>query len=197
MARELHDAYGQKMALINLQASEIEALLPSRPGEAAEKLRACRKKISGVAQEIQEFARQLHPSVLHELGLEVALRSEGDAYGQRTGTKVNFLSGNIPETIPENIALCLYRVAQESLQNIWKHAESNRVDVMLRATKEQIELIVEDFGKGFDVEATKGRGGLGLISMQERVRLVGGSLSINSKAGDGARVEVRIPLRRD
>lgn len=197
IARELHDTFGQKMALLSLRISEIETLLPTQRELAEEKLRASREQIGILAQEIQEFSRQLHSSVLHELGLEIALRAECDAYSRRAGTPVEFSAENVPEVLPENISLCLYRVAQESLHNIWKHAEANRLRVMLRASNEEIELIVEDFGKGFDIEATKGRGGLGLISMQERVRLVGGSFAITTRAGDRTRVQVRIPLRSE
>jgi len=197
IARELHDVFGQKMALLSLRVSEIETLLAAQPDLAAEKLRACREQIGALAQEIQEFSRQLHSGVLHELGLEVALRAECDAYARRTGTAVEFSAENVPELLHEDISLCLYRVAQESLHNIWKHAEANRLRVTLRASNEEIELVVEDFGKGFDIEATKGQGGLGLISMQERVRLVGGTFAITSKAGDGTRVQVRIPLRSE
>ena len=197
IARELHDTFGQQMALLSLRISEIETLLPTKRELAEEKLRACREQIGMLAQEIQEFARQLHSSVLHELGLEVALRAECDAYSRRTGTAVAFSAENVPELLREDISLCLYRVAQESLHNIWKHAEANRLGVMVRASNEEIELIVEDFGKGFDIESTKGKGGLGLISMQERVRLVGGSFAITTRAGDGTRVQVRIPLRSE
>jgi PAS domain S-box-containing protein len=197
IARELHDVFGQKMALLSLRISEIETLLPTNLELAEEKLRASRKQIGILAQEIQEFSRQLHSSVLHELGLEIALRAECDAYSRRAGTAVKFSAETVPEFLPEDISLCLYRVAQESLHNIWKHAESNRLDVMLRASNEEVELIVQDFGKGFDIEATKGRGGLGLISMQERVRLVGGSFAITTAAGNGTRVQVRIPLRSE
>ena len=197
IARELHDVFGQKMALLGLKVNEIETLLPTQPSLASEKLRACREQIGMLAQEIQEFSRQLHPCVLHELGLEIALRGDCDAYSRRTGTAVEFSAENVPEVLPEDIRLCLYRVAQESLHNIWKHAEANRVRVTLRASNEEIELMVEDFGKGFDIEATKGQGGLGVISMQERVRLVCGSFAITTKVGDGTRVQVRIPLRSE
>ena len=197
IARELHDVFGQKMALLSLRVSEIETLLPTQRKVAEEKLRACREQIGMLAREIQEFARRLHSSVLHELGLEVAVRAECDAYSRRTGTAVTFSAEKVPELLREDIGLCLYRVTQESLHNIWKHAESNRVEVRLGASNEEIELVVEDFGKGFDIESTKGKGGLGLISMQERVRLVGGSFAIMTRAGDGTRVQVRIPLRSD
>jgi len=197
LARELHDAFGQKLALLNLRASEIEEILPGQPALAAEKLRSCRKQIGLLAQEIQEFSRKLHPSTLRELGVEVALRSECDQYAQRTGTVINFSAENIPEAVPEDTGLCLYRVTQESLQNIWKHAESNTANVTLKATPDAIELIVEDFGRGFDLDAVRGKGGLGLISMQERVRLVGGSFMIKTQSGSSStRIEARIPLRR-
>jgi PAS domain S-box-containing protein len=197
IARELHDVFGQKMALLSLKVSEIEILLPTKLKAAEEKLRSCREQIGALAQELHDFSRQLHPSVLHELGLEVALRAECSAYARRSGTTVEFSAENVPEYLSEKLSLCLYRVAQESLHNIWKHAESNRVGVMLRTSNEDIELVVEDFGKGFDLDSAQGEGGLGLISMQERVRLVGGSLSITTKAGDGTRVQVRIPLRSE
>jgi PAS domain S-box-containing protein len=197
IARELHDVFGQKLALLGLRVSEVEALLPGQQKAAEEKLRSCREQIGVLAQELHDFSRQLHPSVLHELGLEVALRAECDAHAHRNGKTLAFSAENVPEFLSEDISLCLYRVAQESLHNIWKHAGSNRVGVMLRALNEEIELVVEDFGKGFDIESTKGKGGLGLISMQERVRLVGGSLTITTKAGDGTRVQVHVPLRSE
>jgi PAS domain S-box-containing protein len=197
IARELHDVFGQKMALLSLKVSEIEALPPTQQKALQDKLRSCREQIGVLAQDLHDFSRQLHPSVLHELGLEVALRAECDGYAQRNGTTLVFSAENVPEFLREDISLCLYRVAQESLHNIWKHAQSNRVGVVLKASNQAIELVVEDFGKGFDLEATKGNGGLGLISMQERVRLVGGSLAITTKAGDGTRVQVRIPLRSE
>ncbi|HXY08277.1 MAG TPA: chemotaxis protein CheB [Terriglobales bacterium] len=196
ISRELHDDIGQKLAVLNVRAGEIEALIPGQPNLAAEKSRALSEQIGIVAHEIQEFARGLHPAVLHELGLVVALRSESDAYAHRTGIKVDFSAAGVPEDIPEDISLCLYRVVQESLQNIWKHAESNRVNVQVSATQADIKLTVEDFGKGFDVESAKGKRGLGLVSMQERVRLIGGSFSLKTKVGDGTLVEVHIPLGR-
>jgi PAS domain S-box-containing protein len=195
LARELHDNFGQKMALLNLRASEVERLLPIQPNLAAENLRACREQIITVGQELQELSRLLHPSILHDLGLDLALRSECAAYTKRTGIVIRYDSRDVPAGLPEDVRVCLYRIAQESLQNIWKHAESKHVEVSVKASKGTIELIVRDFGKGFDVESTKGKAGLGLISMQERARLVGGSLTLTAVAGEGTRVHVRIPLR--
>jgi len=196
ISRELHDAVGQKLAVLSVRTSEIEALVADKPNSVSEKLSSCRREIEAVAKDVQELSRGLHPAVLHELGLEVALRSECEAHSRRSGTTVNFSVQDLPDEIPEEISLCLYRVAQESLKNILKHAESKRVDMKLEATKEKIELRITDFGKGFDVEAARKSGGLGLVSMQERVRLAGGTLSLKAKAGRGTLVEIHIPLVR-
>ena len=134
--------------------------------------------------------------MLSELGLALALRSECNNYAQRTGIQASFSSEGIPEDLPDDISICLYRLTQEALQNAWKHAETSRVDVTVSATPDVIVLKVEDFGKGFDPD-TKAGGGLGLVSMQERARLVGGGVSIKSKPGAGTLIEVRIPLERN
>ncbi len=197
LARELHDAFGQKLALLNLRLAEIALLIPAQPDVAAEKLRNCQEEFGNVAREIQDFARVLHPATLREMGLAAALRAECKSYASQNGTVVNFSAENIPKDLPEEIGLCLYRVTQEALQNIWKHAESKKVDVTVKASDQAIDLKVEDFGKGFDVESAKPREGLGLISMQERVRLVGGSLVFKSKAAHGTVVEALIPLKKD
>jgi two-component system, chemotaxis family, CheB/CheR fusion protein len=197
LARELHDAFGQKLALLNLHLAEIAMLIPTRPDVANEKLVTVREQFGNMTREIQDFARLLHPAILHEMGLAVALRLECKRCAEQSGMVVNLSPQNIPKDLPEEIGLCLYRVTQEALQNIWKHAESKKVDVTVKASDEAIELRVEDFGKGFDVESVKGRVGLGLISMHERVRLVGGSLFFKSQAACGTVVEALIPLKKD
>jgi two-component system, chemotaxis family, CheB/CheR fusion protein len=196
LARELHDAFGQKLAVLNLRLGEIALLIPAQSDVAAEKLRNCQEEFGNLAREIQDFARVLHPAALREMGLAAALRGECKAFAKQTGTVVNFLAENVPKNLSEDIGLCLYRVTQEALQNIWKHSESKKVDVTVKGLDEAIQLTVEDFGKGFDVESANEREGLGLVSMQERARLVGGSLVMRSKPGEGTAVKVLIPLKR-
>ena len=116
IARELHDVFGQKMALLSLRVSEIETLLPTRPDLAAEKLRACREQIGALAQEIQEFSRQLHSGVLHELGLEIALRTECDAYARQTGATVEFSAEMSPNSSRRHRPLPVSRDAREPSQ---------------------------------------------------------------------------------
>jgi PAS domain S-box-containing protein len=194
LARELHDAFGQKLAVLNLQVSELESLLSAKSDAAVEKLRPLREGIGNLAQDIQQLSRLLHPAVLRELGLEIAVESECGMYSRQEGIPVRFSSDGVPEQIPGEIPLCLYRVLQESLQNIRKHARAESVEVKLVRAKDEVLLVVEDSGTGFDPEEARRKGGLGLVSMEERVRLVGGNLSISSKPGHGTRIEVRCPL---
>ena len=151
-------------------------------------------EIGSVAKDVHQLSRQLHSAVLSQLGLAMALESECAAYSQQHGITVEFCAENIPELIPDDTALCLYRVAQEGLQNISRHAEANRAMVAIETRDGEIVLAVQDFGSGFDLDAVRGKGGLGLVSMEERVRLVGGSIDVRSKPGQGTQIEVRIPI---
>jgi signal transduction histidine kinase len=141
------------------------------------------------------MSRRLHPAILDELGLKAALREECVGFSAQLGVPAQFESEGVPTTLPEDVSLCVYRVAQESLRNIAKHANATNVRVVLIGGKGGLTLRIEDTGDGFDLNEVKGKGGLGLISMEERVRLVGGKLTIQSKPGDGTKVEVFVPLR--
>lgn len=193
LARELHDAFGQKLAVLNLQVPELESLL-SRSDPVLEKLRLLREGIGSLAQQIHQLSRQLHPAVLRELGLEIAVESECDSYSRQEGIPVIFSAEHVPEQIPDGISLCLYRVLQESLQNIRKHAQARKVEVRLAGAENEILLVVEDSGTGFELPEARRKGGLGLVSIEERVRHVGGNFSVRSKRGHGTRIEVRCPL---
>jgi len=140
------------------------------------------------------MSRRLHPAILGDLGLEAALQEECDSFSQQTGIPVEFHARYVPRRLPEDIALCLYRVAQESLRNIRRHAQAVDVRLFLASDGEVVTLSIEDSGDGFDLEEVRGKGGLGLISMEERARLVNGILKMSSQPGVGTRVEVRLPL---
>ena len=131
------------------------------------------------------MSRRLHPAVLDELGLEAALKEECAAFSAQLAIPCEVESRSVPVSLPEDVSLCLYRVAQESLRNIAKHAEATKVRVALSGRKDGIALRVEDTGDGFDLKEVKGKGGLGLISMEERVRLLNGKFTIRVAAGQG------------
>jgi signal transduction histidine kinase len=127
--------------------------------------------------------------------LAVALKNECLALSREHGIKVEFHAESVPLSLSSDVALCLYRVAQESLSNIRKHAKTGQARVTLAGHPGEIVLSVQDVGKGFQPEKVRGKGGLGLVSMEERVRLVDGKLTIQSKPGDGTIIQVRVPLR--
>ena len=194
LARELHDAFSQRLAMLGMEVSALEQQLPSFPDSVGERLRLMGDEIGGLAKDVHQLSRRLHPSILDDLGLVVALRAECAAFSEQHGFPVEFLPKNVPESFPENVSLCLYRVARESLRNIAKHAEAEEVHVTLAGTDNGIVLTIEDIGSGFDLAQIKGKGGLGLISMEERARLLNGSFLVRSQPGQGTKVEVNIPL---
>ncbi|MCC6368278.1 MAG: PAS domain S-box protein [Bryobacterales bacterium] len=193
IARELHDVLSQKMAALSMQVSALAANPPP-----TDKLRHTLSELGDivgeVAQQMQLLSRQLHPSILYDLGLAKAAGNDCRVFSKHHGIPVNFQAANLPESIPADTALCLYRVLQESLYNIGKHAGAKSVEVILSCNGEEIVLEVTDFGDGFDLLQVRDKGGLGLISMEERVRTVDGRLSIWSEPGKGTRVEARVPL---
>jgi signal transduction histidine kinase len=149
-----------------------------------------------LAEDMHRVARRLHPSILTDLGLPAALRAACNALANQTGIPVAFKLRSFPEAIPEKIALCLYRVAEEALQNIRKHARASaEVKVLLSATPVQLLMTIKDIGDGFDLAKVRSKGGLGLVSMEERVRLIHGLLSIESAPRMGTVVTVRVPIR--
>lgn len=192
IARELHDSFGPRLARLNLKVSEVEGMLSSQP-KLAEKLTEISKEIGEAAKASHDLSRLLHPAVLSQLGLEVALEAECATFSKLRGIAVSFSAQSVPETLPDAAALCLFRVAQESLHNIRKHSQAKAASVSLARRGPEVVMVVQDFGRGFDVDAVRGKGGLGLVSMEERVRLVSGSLRVSSKPGEGTRVEARVP----
>ena len=195
LGRELHDAFSQKLAILGLELGLLRKHPPPSPEVLEQRLGSLSERISELAVGLHQTARSLHPSVLYDLGLQEALKRECDALAKYEGLDVICTSENVPEGVADMILLCLYRVAQESLWNIRKHAGAREVRVQLRASDHEIVLTIEDDGCGFARDAVRGRGGLGLVSMEERVRLVGGKLEFVSKPGSGTRVEARAPIR--
>jgi PAS domain S-box-containing protein len=195
LARELHDDLSQKLAALGMEISTL--LQPSVPPESLPgRVRRLSDRINGLAEGVHAMSRRLHPAVLDELGLEAALREECAAFSAQGDIPCEVQSRGVPKSLPADVSLCLYRVAQESLRNIAKHAEATKVRVALSGKKAGITLRVEDTGDGFDLKEVKGKGGLGLISMEERVRLLNGKFTIESHPGEGTTVDVFVPLAR-
>ena len=170
------------------------------PRRREEELGKLEKLAEGLMRDIHRLAWELRPSVLDDLGLERALQRLTEEWSQTTGVPVDFHTGGDLETrrLPHELETTLYRIAQEALTNVARHAQAKRVSVLLERRPGYVSLIVEDDGRGFDAPGTPaapaGAGRLGLLGMQERARLAGGTLTIESAPGAGATVFARLPL---
>jgi len=194
LARELHDDLSQKLAALSMEVSMLIRSSSGSPDKLRKRVRAVCARINELAEGVHAMSRRLHPAILDELGLEAALREECVSFSAQVGIPAQFESAGAT-SLPEDVSLCLYRVAQESLRNVAKHARDANVRVFLAGSRDGITLRVEDTGDGFDLNEVKGKGGLGLISMEERVRLVSGRFNIKSQSGEGTKVEVFVPLQ--
>ena len=151
---------------------------------------------SNIATDVHVLSHELHPSNLEYLGLVSGIRGWCEEYGEQHKLEIDFKSDELPP-LRQEVSLCLFRVLQEALHNAAKHSEVKRIEVQLAEKSGEIHLIVSDSGKGFDIDATRQKRGLGLTSMQERVRLIGGTMVIESKPRAGTVVHVCVPFRAE
>jgi signal transduction histidine kinase len=180
--------------MLAIELGSIEAMLPQSDLEAHDRLRSAEKRLTGLSDDVRRTAYQLHPSTLEHLGLADALEAYCGEFSKQEKIKVGFHLRKIPGPIPKNVALCLYRVAQEALRNVARHSGAKRASVTLASAGGGITLTLEDQGRGFDPSVVEGKRGLGLISMKERVAAAGGLLTIGTRPGGGTRVDIRIPI---
>ncbi len=191
VAAELHDEIGQGLTALLI---ELDHAVAEAPGEQRDALAGAREVAAQLLEDVRRLARSLRPEVLDELGLVPALTNLCDRLGARTGLEIELQrDGTLPE-LGADVQLVLYRVTQESLTNIVRHAGARRVDVRLAARGDRIELQVADDGTGIAHASQRGNG---IRGMRERAVLVGGRLDVESGAGAGTRVSLTVPLERD
>jgi signal transduction histidine kinase len=195
VAREMHDDWTQRLALLSIDLAKLEKHL-GVPETALPLLRTMQEQVVNLSEDVHALSRQLHPSILDDLGLVGALHSECASFSRREGITVVYCPEQISNAPPKAIALCVYRVAQEALRNVAKHATVKHVWVSLVGTPSELFLRVQDKGVGFNPAALRCQPGLGLSSMKDRVRLVHGELTVTSAVGQGTTIEVRVPLAR-
>jgi PAS domain S-box-containing protein len=193
IGRELHDDMTQRLALLAIELNQFREKHRNLPSKAQSHMQVLEQMTSDISASVHALSRQLHPSTLEYLGLETGIRSWCKEFSERQKLNIDFQSHEVPE-LPQEISLCLFRVLQEALNNVSKHSGVRRVEVQLAAHSGEIHLIVSDSGKGFDVKAPGRRKGLGLTSMRERVRLVSGTIVIDSKPQAGTTIQVRVPI---
>jgi PAS domain S-box-containing protein len=193
IARELHDDIGQRLALL---AIELEQLHQNPPNlsEVRSRVGELWKRTSEIATDIQSLSHELHSSRLEYLGITAAMGAFCKEFGEQQKVEIDLKTHGLPTPVPPDISLCLFRVLQEALHNSAKHSGVRHFEVRLWGTSDEIHLTVRDSGAGFDREAAKESRGLGLISMEERLKLLNGTFSIESQPKRGTTIHARVPL---
>ena len=190
---ELHDELGQRLALLEIQIEEMR-----RHAGADERLAgglaSLRTRVGEIADDVHRICYRLHPAILENLGLITAIRSICEEYSKCSGIKTRFSCCEVPSRLPAAVSLCIYRVVQESLRNAAKHSRASRAIVILRGIKQGLQIVIKDSGRGFVMDQVRGKGGLGLISVTERVRLAGGNCTIRSAPDQGTRIQAWVPI---
>jgi len=205
IARELHDDICQRLAVLAIELDR--SLKPAEPlpapterrrseMERINRIKQASENCKGIAHTVQALSHELHSSSLDFLGLVPALRDFCREFSLQHQVEVKFTTADVSHPLPREISLCVLRVVQEGLRNAVKHSGANYFQVSLRGTGDGIELHVCDEGAGFTPETAQAKGGLGLVSMRERVQLVKGTMRIDAKPGRGAKITVNIPLSR-
>ncbi len=194
LARELHDDLAQRLAVFAIDIGRLDLQLMDLPASVREALREMKNAIVNISQDVHTLSRQLHPSILDDLGLIKAVESECAGFSKREGIEVIFNHENIPRRIAKNVSLSLYRIIQEGLRNISKHACAEHIVVSLKGIDHNVFLSIQDDGIGFDWVEVKENPGLGLSSMRERAKLIHGDFSIQSQPEKGTVITLRVPL---
>jgi len=195
IARELHDGVSQELAALSIAVAALEAGLPEGTApDRRQQLARLQTRTAEMVETIRHLSHELHPGILPYAGLAAALRNQCRELEREGGLTVTLEAVGGLETLPADLALCLYRVTQESLRNVVRHAKASRVQVAVARDGSDLTLTITDDGRGFDLAEGRAHGGLGLISLDERVRLVKGRLVIDTQPQRGTQVRVVVPL---
>jgi PAS domain S-box-containing protein len=195
IACDLHDDHCQRITALILEASAIEKLVKGSLPSLLPRIGALKEKLNGILDDFRHLTHELHPRHLDTVSLASSMRAHIEEFIEYSGLQVKFEEHNVPTHVPMPITICLYRLLQESLGNIRKHAQATQVNVRLMGDGDDLELSVCDDGTGF--ESVEKKKGLGLTSMQERVRPLRGRVCIDSHPGRGTMIVVRIPARSE
>ena len=200
IARELHDSTGQMLAALEINLDGIDEVSEKLSAETMETLSSCRKLVTECSREVRSISHLLHPPMLEELGLVFALREYAEGFSRRSGIEVDLkLPPDLPR-VPDDVELAMFRVVQEALTNIHRHAESPTAKICLTAESDEIRLLIEDQGKGIARHRAAGSDamtqmGVGIRGMAERLKQLGGELGLQS-GPNGTTIRASLPLRR-
>jgi PAS domain S-box-containing protein len=192
VARELHDDLSQRLAILSIELDQLRQKVPKGRQELEKSIRRLSSRAQDISTEVHRLSYQLHPAKLDHFGLAATVKSLCNELAEHHGININFHDRGIPEDLGKEEKLCLFRIIQESLNNVINHSEAREASVVLESTKGEVILRVSDNGRGFDETAQMN--GLGFISMRERLRLVGGTMTIRSQPQIGTDITVSIPV---
>jgi signal transduction histidine kinase len=194
LARGLHDDLSQSLALLSVELEMFGQSPPAERGQISGRMQEFSAQVKRLSSEVHRLSHELHPAKLEQLGLVPAMRGFCKEFAVAHQMAIEFADRSVPQVVPQDTALCLYRIAQEALHNVVKHSGGTVARVELAMEGSELRLAIDDDGVGFDPQAMRANGSLGLVGMGERARFVHGRLSIESHAGKGTRVEVLVPI---
>ena len=194
IARDLHDDICQRLALLSMELDQANRSSNGSQEATKKNLHDIRRHCSEIARDVQSLSHQLHSSKLDYLGLAAAIRGYAEEFSTQHEVDVQFLERDVPADLPKDVSLCLFRITQEALHNALKYSGVDEFTVELSSTEGAVQLVVSDAGVGFNVEEAKRGKGLGLLSMQERIHLVHGNFSVESKPWQGTKVIISVPV---
>lgn len=198
ISRDLHDDVNQRLGAIGLQLDSLNRSLPTSPDTVRRRIRAIRRHVSKLSDDVRHLAYRFHQTTVEDLGLVTALQRYLNDFVKRTGVGVRFSKSRLIRSLPLRPATCLFRIAQESLGNVGVHAKATLVSITLTVSSDKAVLIIVDNGIGMDVEQVRQRkAGLGILSIQERARLLNGAVTWRSSPGSGTEVRAWVPLQRE
>lgn len=193
LARELHDDVTQRLAAMAIKAARMEG--SPAGADVRESSHSLHRGLVALSEDVHSLSRRLHPTAIEDLGLVEALRAECDRVAHNTSVPTELNTSRVPAKVPPDAAVGLYRVAQEALRNVARHAKATRVEVGLHGGDRRLVLVIRDDGIGFQGDEGKGRGSLGIASMRERMRLLDGGVDIDSAPGRGTTLTAWVPLQ--
>jgi PAS domain S-box-containing protein len=195
IAREIHDDYNQRLAVLAIDLEELAESVGDSSGEGSQKVHELFNRISELGADLHSLSHRLHSSTLESLGLVAGLKAFCAEFSDQQGIQVDFASENVPRGIPGDLALCIFRIAQEALRNVKRHSGANRAEVRLEWSDNSLHLSVSDRGRGFDPNKFSPECGIGIRSMEERLRLLGGQLEIHARPMEGAKIHAWLPFK--
>lgn len=195
LASELHDDFSQRVALLALGLENASELVQEAPDKAMQKLQGLMDSTGELGADLHTVSHRLHSSTLEKLGLTAGLSALCREFSAQQGIEIDFTHDVIPRSVDPEAALALFRIVQEGLRNLQKHSGATRARVHIGKSGGNLRVFVVDDGVGFDIRKPKEKLGLGIRSMEERANLLGGRLRINSKPGEGTRIDAWVPAQ--